>query len=279
MCGRISSVAEETPPENMNKEFRYYSITAHQIVLVIWLLIISLFLIFIFSLFIGGIERLYQEWDWMWTGEDNRESGTSGVGFNLGVLPDFLGGMVGILVGFFLEWLIFEKIKNLSKYRTIISCLKLEFDKILGTIKQHPNSEFREVVLDDIVLSAENSSVIFNLSSYYIFRSRTGKTMLDKLQNLHGLIDNRNILIAGINEQEQRLERFNVIHNVTDTISEKMQIKDETKNKISKEIADLKESIASDKREIECYTKKIEDLIKNHFFIIIEKQKRKNTKE
>ena len=161
------------------------------------------------------------------------------MGFNLGVLPDFLGGMVGILVGFFLEWLIFEKIKNLSKYRTIISCLKLEFDKILGTIKQHPNSEFREVVLDDIVLSAENSSVIFNLSSYYIFRSRTGKTMLDKLQNLHGLIDNRNILIAGINEQEQRLERFNVIHNVTDTISEKMQIKDETKNKISKEIADL----------------------------------------
>lgn len=192
MCEKISSGAEERPPEDVNKEFRYYSITAHQIVLVIWLLIISLFLIFIFSLFIGGIERLYQEWDWMWTGEDNRESGTSGVGFNLGVLPDFLGGMVGILVGFFLEWLIFEKIKNLSKYRTIISCLKIEFDKI-EMLLTHQRKKINEVITDDIVLSAENSVIIENLPHFFVFRrSRRGEKLLSLLQEIHGEITFRN---------------------------------------------------------------------------------------
>lgn len=192
MCERISSGAEERPPENVNKEFRYYSITAHQIVLVIWLIIISLLLIFIFSLFIGGIERLYQEWDWMWTGEDNRESGTSRVGFNLGVLPDFLGGMVGILVGFFLEWLIFEKIKNLSKYRTIITCLKIEFDKIEMLLKLN-RKKIREVIIDDIVLSAENSVIIENLPHFFVFRrSRRGEELLSLLQEIHGEITQRN---------------------------------------------------------------------------------------
>lgn len=192
MCEKISSGAEERPPEDVNKEFRYYSITAHQIVLVIWMLIISLFLIFIFSLFIGGIERLYQEWDWMWTGEDNRESGTSGVGFNLGVLPDFLGGMVGILVGFFLEWLIFEKIKNLSKYRTIISCLKIEFDKI-EMLLTHQRKKINEVITDDIVLSAENSVIIENLPHFFVFRrSRQGERLLSLLQEIHGEIMFRN---------------------------------------------------------------------------------------
>lgn len=192
MCKGISSGDKEGTSENVNKEFRYYSITAHQIVLVIWLIIISMLLIFIFSLFIGGIERLYQEWDGMWTGEDNRESGTSGVGFNLGVLPDFLGGMVGILVGFFLEWLIFEKIKNLSKYRTIISCLKIEFDKI-EMLLTHQRKKINEVITDDIVLSAENSVIIENLPHFFVFRrSRRGEKLLSLLQEIHGEITFRN---------------------------------------------------------------------------------------
>lgn len=213
MCKGISSGDKEGASENVNKEFRYYSITAHQIVLVIWLIIISMLLIFIFSLFIGGIERLYQEWDGMWTCEDNRESGTSGVGFNLGVLPDFLGGMVGILVGFFLEWLIFEKIKNLSKYRTIISCLKIEFDKI-EMLLTYQRKKINEVITDDIVLSAENSVIIENLPHFFVFRrSRQGEKLLSLLQEIHGEITFRNdaLIRQGIMLCENEVNTDNVI--------------------------------------------------------------------
>lgn len=195
MCERISGRGEERFTQNANKELRYYSITAHQLVLVSWLIIISLLLIFIFSLFIGGIERLYQEWDGMWAAEVNGESSTSGLGFNLGVLPDFLGGMIGILVGFFLEWLIFEKIKNLSKYRTIISCLNLEFEKIKEVLDLHTYM-IREIIIDDIVLSAESSVIIYNLPHFCVFiRSIQGEKILSLLQEIHGAIENRNYAI------------------------------------------------------------------------------------
>lgn len=195
MCKGISSGDKEGASENMNKEFRYYSITAHQIVLVIWLTIISLLLIFIFSLFIGWIEHTYHGWTDVWADTEQTGNEQSGLGYNLGVLPDFLGGMVGILVGFFLEWLIFEKIKNLSKYRTIISCLKIEFDKIEMLLKNDIKNrkKIREVIIDDIVLSAENSVIIENLPHFFVFRrSRRGEELLSLLQEIHGEITQRN---------------------------------------------------------------------------------------
>ena len=177
---------------NENKKYQYYSIGWHQFVLMIWMVLIAVLSIFGFSLLVGLVEHIYHGWTDVWTSEGNPESG-QGCGFNLGVLPDFLGGMAGILAGFFLDWLVFKKIKNLSKYKTIISCLKIEFEKDLETLRAMKGNKINEIVIDDIVLSAENSVIIYNLPSYFLFkRSNKGEEFLNLLQEIHGNIVRRN---------------------------------------------------------------------------------------
>lgn len=184
---------QETNPVSDNakgKPSHYYSIRMHKAVLWASLILIALGLTVIFSLVIGLMEHAYS--GWFGTVEEQTESGQSGLGFNLEVLPDFFGSMAGILVGFILEWLIFEKIKNLSKYRTIITCLKIEFDKIEMLLKLN-RKKIREVIIDDIVLSAENSVIIENLPHFFVFRrSRRGEELLSLLQEIHGEITQRN---------------------------------------------------------------------------------------
>ena len=206
-------VAALTNKKNENKKYQYYSIGWHQFALVIWMVFIALLLIFGLSLFVGGLECVYREewprWGYIQTEESEGGSESSGGDaqteesegesessvwlFNLDVLPDFLGGMAGILAGFILEWLVFEKIKNLSKYKTIISCLKIEFEKDLETLRDMEGNKINEIVIDDIVFSAENSVIIYNLPSYFLFRrSKLGGKFLDLLQEIHGNIVRRN---------------------------------------------------------------------------------------
>ena len=187
-------------------DIRYYNILAHEAVLWLWLVVFAALLIFCFSLIIGGIEHAYHGWTDVWTDDEQTGSVQSGWGFNLGVLPDFLGGMVGILAGFILEWLVFEKIKNLSKYRTIISCLKIEFEKILDTLKDK-RVPLCEIILDDIVLSAENSVIIFNLPHYFfLIRSKQGEKFLSLLQEIHGRISRRNYFLKEQSPSECKLD-------------------------------------------------------------------------
>lgn len=175
--------------EELNKNYikpKYYNILAHRIVLILWLLIVAALFIFVFSLCVGGIELLYHDkWGSLWT--EDAETGK----LNLGVLPDFLGGMAGILVGFFLEWVIFEKIKNLSKYQAILSCLEIEFKKIKKTLKTK-RITICEIIIDDIVLSAENSVILYNLPGYLIVKLKGKGEILSLLQEIHWYIGKRN---------------------------------------------------------------------------------------
>lgn len=185
---------QETNPVSDNakgKTSHYYSIRMHKAVLWASLILIALGLTVIFSLVIGLMEHAYS--GWFGTVEEQTESGQSGLGFNLEVLPDFFGSMAGILVGFILEWLIFEKIKNLSKYQTTISCLNIEFKKILQTLDTSKGIPLRDIILKDIVSSTENSLIIYKLPHYFfLMRSKQGKYLLDLLQETHGYIVKRN---------------------------------------------------------------------------------------
>lgn len=193
------------------KTSHYYDIGKHKAALWAWLILIALGLTVIFSLGIGWIEHAYS--GWFGTVEEQTESGQSGLGFNLGVLPDFFGSMAGILVGFILEWLIFEKIKNLSKYQTMISCLYIEFDKIRQTLRDSKRVPLREIILKDIVSSAENSVIIYKLPHYcFLMRSKQGKYLLDLLQEIYGYIVKRNkdLKKAGEGERERGGEPYSI---------------------------------------------------------------------
>lgn len=178
-------ICEKHKEVTMEEEVRYYNVTAHKIVLLVWLIIIAGISILIFSMCVAGIEYVFRSCADLWSQEPEKGK------LNLGVLPDFLGGMTGIIVGFFLEWFVFEKIKTLSKYQTVLSCLKIEFDKIIITINKETR-EISEIILDDIVLSADNSIILYNLPRYFIFLNKGKGEILSLLQEIHGNVQEYN---------------------------------------------------------------------------------------
>ena len=88
-------------------------------------------------------------------------------------LPDTLGGMIGILIGFLFEFLVFEKIRDLKKFETLYNLLDVELDDVLLDCLRNIDSsvsvnggkiyEIMQPVLEDIMDSAENL-VLFNKS-------------------------------------------------------------------------------------------------------------------
>ncbi len=164
-----------------------YNICRHMWVLIGYLLLCAVISIIIGAIFVVSIYALLKQV----INVDNW--GAIAVPSSENLLPDFLGGMAGILIGFFLEWLVFEKIKHMSKYKAILASLKIEFDKILTQLKHHNCRKIREIVLDDIVLSAENSMILNNLPGYWLFRRFKGsETIFSLLQEIHGHIQIRN---------------------------------------------------------------------------------------
>lgn len=177
--------------EKAKSNLNYYNVLKHKVMLWICAVIITIGCIFGFSYAVGGIECLLRLW-----GFGNIEKNPNQI-LNSGVLPDFLGGMLGIIIGFFLDWGIFEKIRNLTKYQQILSCLEVEFTTILKSLNLNTEVPLciSELILDEVVLSCENNIILFNLPGYFIFKFKRKGEILKLLQEIHGDIKHRNSAI------------------------------------------------------------------------------------
>lgn len=67
----------------------------------------------------------------------------------LSVLPDFLGGLCGIIIGFLFDLLFIEKIRKISRYKFLSSSVNREFSVILKTIANECSTEFK-LFLDSV---------------------------------------------------------------------------------------------------------------------------------
>lgn len=135
------------PIDEEKPDLHYYNVKKHQII--IWILIGVTFLVAVFGIpWVIGFVKWVFSWIPLW------QKDTTVEGFDLGVLPDFLGGMVGILVGFLMEWLLFSQLKTLSKYKAFLLSLDLELNSIydLLTSENEYNPVIKIIVLDDIIL-------------------------------------------------------------------------------------------------------------------------------
>lgn len=133
--------------------------------IIIWVLIVVVFMVAVF-----GIPWLIGFVKWVFSKIPTWVDGPEGdaLQFDLGVLPDFLGGMVGILVGFLMEWLLFSQLKTLSKYKALKRSLGVKLNDIYKSCQQIKNDSisyyFIEMIaLDDIVLIADNNAVFYSL--------------------------------------------------------------------------------------------------------------------
>lgn len=189
------------------KDVRFYNVKKHERAIIISMVAMFLAIVFVTPWIIAAIEllfRLIPFWD---------ENATQNQ-LNVGVLPDFLGGTVGILAGFVMEWKFFNQLKLLEKYKTLIVLLQQELGGIYCAFEEQLEDKVfwlvREYVSDDIILSAENNVIIHDIHKFPF--SKKGE-IYKLLLNIYGHIEKFNIIIKDLEgfNSENRLEEIHKI--------------------------------------------------------------------
>ena len=179
--------------KNINKsdELRYYNVKKHEIVIIILMVVVFVGIILVMPWLIAGIDLLFRQIPgWGDLGADTTAT------FNIGVLPDFLGGAVGIIAGFIMEWCFFDQLKLLGKYKTLVALLLSEFSGIYEEFLWQNRmgvSTVREFIADDIILNADHSIVIYNIHRF----PWSKKGNIYKLVfNIYGHIEKFNVIVG-----------------------------------------------------------------------------------
>ena len=206
----------ERNPEECYNDLKYYNITGHKWALFGWIVGIGILCIFIFAFFSGGIEWIFRIMGiWKTTGCDESY-------LNLSILPDFLGGMIGILVGFFLDWFIFDKFRCLVKYEAILSVLNVELNDIIDSLMQRDQLDL--IVMRDILESEENSVVLYNLPHYCLFNKKNSRHIFSELRSIYNSLrqytdakgcDSESLIKKTIDESKEHICYFKKLTDST----------------------------------------------------------------
>lgn len=201
------------------KDVRYYNVKKHERVIIILMILVFVCIILVTPWIIATIDLLFRQIP-VW---GNFEEDTNTV-FNIGVLPDFLGGAVGILAGFVMEWKFFNQLKLLEKYKTLIVLLQQELGGIYRAfeeqLKDKAFSLIREYVSDDIILNAENNVVIYDMHRFPF--SKKGE-IYKLLLNIYGHIEKFNMDVQELEKfkKENQLEKiYKILTNIGINIAE-----------------------------------------------------------
>ena len=124
-------------------------------------------------------------------------------------VPDFLGGAVGLTVGFILDKICIEKINNIFHYKALMRVIMHEFNnidkaaeeniriakeniRIANEKKRRRFKYINEFICDDVSTSAETISVIANIP---FAKSRT-LSLIDMINLIHNGIKRHNKLVG-----------------------------------------------------------------------------------
>lgn len=184
--------------KSKNDELRYYNVKKHEIVIIILMVVVFVGIILVMPWLIAIIDLMFRQIPgWGDLGVDTTAT------FNIGVLPDFLGGAIGIIAGFIMEWQFFDKLKLLSKYNTLVVLLLGEFGGIYQEFSRQKNkkklSAVKEFISDDIILNADNCAVIYNIHKFPW--SKKGN-IYKLLLNIYGHIEKFNVIVGELVKQK-----------------------------------------------------------------------------
>ncbi len=160
----------------------------------------------------------------------------------LNLLPDFLGGMAGILIGFILDFRFIDKIKMLHQYKSMLSPLNAEFKEITNNynkIETDINKAIEKFKqrLKPICLEGENFDEVFEELCFNLFQKYNANESI-RYNNILDDIENTPDIIEEIDKQPY-----------------KEQVKKKIKKLSGKEIAtsDLFEQLVDLLNDICCY--------------------------
>lgn len=197
--------------------------------------VIPFFLTFIANMFSGrlcelkglkgidGVKLFFAFWA-PWVSVDVAEETQKALGVTL--LPDFLGGMAGILVGFILDFSIINKIRTIGQYESMIEPLNAEFDEILGMYwlvenELREENEYGKYIKESIgkfqsILGDTDSEMKISLSLFLKYNSTENDAynkILSSFETATGITD---LVKGSINNEKDFLRLVKAINKYCD---------------------------------------------------------------
>lgn len=115
-------------------DIKTYSPGLVSFLLYVILIVASVACIFVFPFLLRLVGSALAQCNWLL--QPLAQAGSNEPVTGLSLLPDFLGGMAGILVGFILDFAIIEKLKIVRQYQSMLKPLDAELDKF-ENLKSH----------------------------------------------------------------------------------------------------------------------------------------------
>ena len=172
-----------------------YSIHGHRAVILVYMLLVFVVIIFVIPWLIGGIERLYVEKMPGWSdsvenvssdisSDENQEvqEKTIEAKFDKNGLSNFLGGVVGVLIGFGLDFVFIDRLKHIRKYQSLISVIARELISMHKALKN--KKPINEQTIREILLGVDNINIIINVPRYFMCGKKPGRDIYNALANL-----------------------------------------------------------------------------------------------
>ena len=153
---------------------RYYSVPFHKAVLIFYLILFFCFFAMTFPWILKSIYSLFSSLE-SFTGEADATENIS----YLSLLPDFLGGLCGILIAALLDSVIISRLTHLKNYQALISVLWDELSDIRNQIQNIgsddgilPGDILPTPILSGIANSHESMSIIYNIPRCFFWEKK-----------------------------------------------------------------------------------------------------------
>lgn len=191
--GQTQSLQDVQQPRTSkkNKKNIHYSVFWHTFWIWVYMIVFVCLLVFAMSWVIGGVEKAFRSCN-IWkdpstqcettqnsdcTQDENDESKKDDEKYlNIGVLPDFLGGLVGVVAGFLIEIIFIQRLRHLKKYQAlchsfyhIFKDLEENINYNLGELNK-PELKLKELkaeIFTESINSVENDYIFYGLPRYF----------------------------------------------------------------------------------------------------------------
>lgn len=201
----------------------YYSIFGHRVFLLICLIVFTIILTIVGVLVTRGLFWFFSFIPFLLVEQD------------LTYLSSFLGGLLGIVVGFFIDAIIISRWKRLKNYQMLLDLLLNEFEDIERALlilykMKKERGEMFEVstpVIKSIVENVDNISIFYNLPRYLNFEEKGNFVREIKVikKEIDGLNCNESISLEKLLEKcinlQVRIEKF---RNCTDSFKHREKV-------------------------------------------------------
>ena len=154
----------------------YYDIKFHKKFLLLYALLTLILCLVVFVLLLRGIFEIIYHLPFLKLG-----NGSSG---DYSYLADFLGGLIGIIIGFIADAVYISRWQHLKKYKALLNILNPEFDSVKNLIRnkwgfdgtkiKNTTTDIEAPMLKEIVTTVDGISTFYNLPRWNIWFEEQG---------------------------------------------------------------------------------------------------------